>query len=189
MISIRQLLVAASAFILMAAVSSSALAQAQGGGQQRGQGRQRGQGGNFDPAQARERMMNALKERLGATDDEWKVLQPKIEKVMTAQRDSRGGGFGGRGNFGGRNRGNNNGQDQAQQNNNRPQSEVSKAAADLRAAIEDKSTPAEEINKKLAALREAREKARAELQAAQKELKEVLSARQEAVLVSSGMLE
>ncbi|HEY7115848.1 MAG TPA: hypothetical protein VH475_04625, partial [Tepidisphaeraceae bacterium] len=80
-------------------------------------------------------------------------------------------------------------QDQAQQNNNREQTAVAKAAAELRAAIDDKSTSPEDINKKLAALRDAREKARAELQAAQKELKDVLSARQEAVLVSSGMLE
>src|SRR5258705_7103323 len=55
------------------------------------------QRGNFDPAQARERFMTQIKERLGASDDEWKVLQPKLEKVMTAQRESRGGvgGFGG----------------------------------------------------------------------------------------------
>src|SRR5689334_16497116 len=53
---------------------------------------------NRDPAAFRERMMNGIKERMAATDDEWKVLQPKIEKVMTAQRNARGGGFGG---FGG----------------------------------------------------------------------------------------
>ena len=31
-------------------------------------------------------MMNSLKERLDAKDDEWQVLQPKLEKLMTAQR-------------------------------------------------------------------------------------------------------
>src|SRR4051812_47735368 len=54
--------------------------------------------GNFDPAQFREQMMNRMKEQLGSNDDEWKVLSPKIEKLMTAQRDARvgfGGGFGG----------------------------------------------------------------------------------------------
>src|SRR3982750_4338965 len=52
--------------------------------------------GNFDPAQMRERFMTSIKEQLKADDDEWKVLSPKIEKLMTAQRDSRagGGGFG-----------------------------------------------------------------------------------------------
>jgi multidrug efflux pump subunit AcrB len=134
----------------------------------------------FDPAQFRERMMNNIKERLGASDDEWKVISPKVEKVMTAQRDARGGGgfagFGGRGRRGG-------GGDQ------QPTTELGKASQDLRTALENKDTPADEIAKKLTALREAREKGRAQLQAAQKELKEILTQRQEAVLVNMGMLE
>jgi multidrug efflux pump subunit AcrB len=135
--------------------------------------------GQFDPAQFRERMMNNIKERLGASDDEWKVLEPKVEKVMTAQRDARaGGGFGG---FGGR-RGGGGGDQQ-------PTTEIGKASADLRTALENKDTPADEIAKKLAAFREARDKARAQLQASQKELKEILTQRQEAVLVNMGMLE
>src|SRR2546423_8606561 len=52
--------------------------------------------GNFDPAQMRERFMNSIKEQLKADDDEWKVLSPKIEKLMTVQRDTRGGGGFGR---------------------------------------------------------------------------------------------
>ena len=133
--------------------------------------------GNFDPAQMRERYMNSIKEQLKADDDEWKVLSPKIEKLMTAQRDARAGGFG----FG-RGRGGNNG-------DNQPQSAVAKASADLRTALENKDTAADEIAKKLASLREARDKARADLAATQKELKEVLTQRQEAVLVTMGMLE
>jgi hypothetical protein len=171
----------------MLGVSGAAMAQDQNGNRrQRGQdqqgqqGRQRG----GDPAQFREQMMNRYKERLGATDEEWKVLQPKIEKVMASQRDGRGGGSpGGRG---GRDRG---GDQQNAQRTDREQSAVSKAAAELRAAIEDKSTSADDITKKLAAYREAREKSRADRAAAQKELREVLSARQEAVLVSSGLLD
>src|SRR3954471_6899566 len=97
--------------LVMAGKAGAARAQDQqpGGQRQRGQRGQaqgqngqaqgqRGQRGNFDPAAMRERMLNGIKERLGATDEEWKVLQPKIEKVMTAQRDSRTtGGRGGRG--------------------------------------------------------------------------------------------
>jgi hypothetical protein len=133
--------------------------------------------GNFDPAQFREQMMNRMKEQLGSNDDEWKVLSPKIEKLMTAQRDARGGGgFGG----GGRRGGN---------NDNQPQSATAKASAELRTALENKDTPAAEIATKLTALREARDKARADLAAVQKELKEVLTQRQEAVLVTMGMLE
>jgi len=66
---------------------------------------------------------------------------------------------------------------------------VSKAAAELKAAVDDKSTPPAVLSQKLAALRDAKEKAKANAAAAQKELKEVLSARQEAVLVSMGMLD
>ena len=138
----------------------------------------------FDPAQFRERMMNNIKERLGASDDEWKVISPKVEKVMTAQRDSRaggGGGFGGPG--GGGRRGGGGGADQ------QPTTEVGKASADLRTALENKDTPADDIAKKLAAFREARDKGRAQLQASQKELKEILTQRQEAVMVNMGMLE
>jgi hypothetical protein len=138
----------------------------------------------FDPAQFRERMMNNIKERLGASDDEWKVISPKVEKVMTAQRDARGGGggFGGPGG-GGRRGGGGGGGDQ------QPTTETGKASADLRTALENKDTPADDIAKKLAAYREARDKGRAALQASQKELKEILTQRQEAVLVNMGMLE
>ena len=179
--------------LVMAGTAGSAFAQNQPGqqGRQRGQNGQNGQNGqgrqrgNFDPAAMRERMMNGIKERLGATDEEWKVLQPKIEKVMTAQRDSRGTGGFGRGGRGG-DRGGNNNTNAAPQGE---QSAVAKASADLRAALDDKSTSAEEITKRLTALRDAREKARADRAAAQKELKDVLSARQEAVLVNSGILD
>jgi hypothetical protein len=127
-------------------------------------------------------MMNNIKERLGASDDEWKVISPKVEKVMTAQRDARGGGGFGFGGRGGR-RGGGGGGDQ------QPTTETGKASADLQAALENKDTPADEIAKKLAAFREARDKGRAALQASQKELKEILTQRQEAVMVSMGMLE
>src|SRR5437667_10534878 len=51
--------------------------------------------GNFDPEQFRQRMMDNYKERLEVkSDDEWKIIQDRIEKVMTAQREARIGGFG-----------------------------------------------------------------------------------------------
>src|SRR5205814_10221636 len=80
---------------ILAMSAGSAFAQNQNNGQARGQG-QGGGRGNFDPAQMRERMMSRIKEQLGATDEEWKAIEPKVDKVMTAQRESRGGfGFGG----------------------------------------------------------------------------------------------
>jgi hypothetical protein len=139
--------------------------------------------GNFDPAQFRERRLTQIKEQLGATDEEWKVLSPKIEKVMIAQFAGFGGGRGGRGGPGGGGNGGGNNAD------NQPQTPVAKASADLRATLENKDAPADDIKAKLAALRDAREKVKADLQASQKELKEILTQRQEAVLVTNGMLE
>jgi hypothetical protein len=161
---------------ILAMSAGSAFAQNQNNGQARGQGR-----GNFDPAQMRERMMTRIKEQLGATDDEWKAIEPKVDKVMTAQRESRGGfGFGGFGRGGG---GGGGGADQ------QPTTAVGKASADLRTTLDSKDSAPETIAKKLATLREAREKARKDVADAQKELKEILTQRQEAVLVINGMLE
>jgi chromosome segregation ATPase len=177
-------------FLLLAGFSVSAFAQNQG--RNRGQGNnqgnnQGGQRGNFDPAQMRERYMTQLKEQLGSTDEEWKALSPKVEKVLNAQRDNRRGGGGNRGP--GRTRGSDT--NNTNQNNNPPQqlSEVSNAAEELRKTVADKGSTPEDITKKLTALREAREKAKNELTGAQKELRELLSARQEAILVTNGILD
>lgn len=166
---------------LMFAFGSLAMAQQGGGGGRgnRGGGQGGGPGGgNFDPAQMRQRMMDRMKEQLGATDDEWKVLLPKLEKVMEAQRNARGGAFGGMmGGRGGR------GGDQA------PTTTLGKAAQELRATLENKDAKADDIAAKLKAYRTARDEAQAELAKAQKDLKEVLTLRQEAQLTLSGTLE
>ena len=73
---------------LLAAICFQASAQQPPDGGGRG-------GGGFDPAQFRQRMMDGIKESLGASDEEWKALSPKVEKVMSAQRDGRSGGGGG----------------------------------------------------------------------------------------------
>jgi len=158
--------------VLLGALAAFSVAlaqdQAPGAGQPPDQGRR---GGNT------ERMMTAIKEQIGATDDDWKTLGPKVEKVMTLQRDVRGG-FGGRGGAGG-----GGGQPDA------AQSKVAQAQADLRAALEDKNVSGDDVAKKVTALRDARKKARAELEAAQKDLREGANARQEAVLVLNGLIE
>lgn len=143
--------------------------------------------GGFDPAQWRERMNKMMQEQLGATDDEWKVLSPKIEKVQTAQRDSFGGFgmFGRRGGPGGP-PGGPGGPGGA---GNQQPSKLAQAQTDLRTLLEKKDAGAQEISSKLTAYREAREKSRAEVQAAQKSLKELVTQRQEAVLVLMGVLE
>src|SRR3984957_11152301 len=48
-------------------------------------GRQRRQ---YDPAQARQQSLDRIKQALGASDDEFQALAPKIDKVMTLQRDA-----------------------------------------------------------------------------------------------------
>src|SRR5215208_6905495 len=93
------------------------------------------QRGNFDPAQFRERRMNQIKEQLGASDDEWKVIQPKVDKVMNAQRETFGGGRG----FGGRGGGGGGGGDQ------QPTTALGKASQDLRTTLEDKNAAPETI--------------------------------------------
>jgi hypothetical protein len=145
---------------------------AQGGG---GGGGGRGRG-NFDPAQWRQQMEQRMKDEMKVSDDEWKVLQPKIQKVQQLQFATRAGGFG-------RNRGGNGG------GGDRPASPVATASQDLRNTLDDKAATDEQIKAKLAALREAKTKAKEELAKAQSELREVVSVRQEAVLVRDGLLD
>ncbi|MBP7934375.1 MAG: hypothetical protein KA354_06970 [Phycisphaerae bacterium] len=178
-------------------VFSLALAQDPGrGGPGPGAGAAPGPGqppafGGFDPAQWRERMSKMMQDQLGASDDEWKVLYPKIEKVQTTQRESFGGfgmmGFGRR--PGGGPGGPGGGPGGPGGMGNQQLSKVAQAQTDLRALLDKKDAGATDIAGKLAAYREAREKARTEVQAAQKSLKELVTQRQEAVLVLMGVLE
>jgi len=157
-------------------------AQGQGQGQRGDRGNRGGGGpggGNFDPAQFRQRMLDNVKEQLGASDEEMQVLTPKLEKVFSTQRDVNGG-FGGGMRRGG---GGGGGGDQAQQ------TPVAKARQDLRTTLEDKNASPETIKAKVTAYRDARAKAQEDLKGAQADLKKVLTERQEAVLVSMGMLE
>jgi hypothetical protein len=157
----------------------------QQGGRQRG-GQQGGrQRGNFDPAQMQQRMADMMKERLEATDDEWKIIGPRLTKVMTLSMQSRGGGRGMMGMMGGR--GGRPGGDRGG-NQDRQLTGVALAADNLRKAV-DANASAEQLKAKLTALRKAREKSKAELAKAQLALKQVLSLKQECLLVIMGTLE
>ena len=176
--------------LLVMAAASPALAQAPGPG---------GPGGPPDFAEMRQRFLDRMKEMLGASDDEWKALQPKIEKVQQLQREASGmrGMFmmmfgpgpggpppggpggpggpppGGPGGFGG----------------DQPPSPVVQKMQDLRAALDNKDAKPEEIKAKLQALRDARTQAKADLTKAQDDLRDLLTTRQESVLVMMGILE
>ncbi len=154
----------------------------------------RGGRAGFDPARMREAMITAMKDQLGVNAEEWTVIQPKIDKLMTAQRDNmsgRGFNFRGGGSGGGRRDreaggGAGAGSPAA---DGQQQSPVQQASRELREALAKKETAPEQITAKLTALREARAKAREQLTAAQEDLRSVLTPRQEAVMVSTGMLE
>ena len=151
--------------------------------------------GQRDPAQMQQRMeqfrqqmADRMKQSLGATDEEWKALQPRIEKVQTLSRQARGGGMG----FmmmGGRRGGPGDRPQGDRPQSDRPQSEVEKKSEALQKVLDNKEAKVEEIKAALTALREARAKAKAELETAQKELREVVTVRQEAQLVTLGLLD
>jgi hypothetical protein len=193
------------ALVLSAAMPSVSIAQDQPEGGRRqggpggGPGGQGGGRGNFDPEQFRQRIAERMKEVLGANDEEWGVIQPKLEKVMTLQRQSAGGrgmgmlfggGRGGRGQGGGdRGQGGDRG-DRGPRGGpfGEDDSAVSQRSRELQQAVESNAS-SDELKTKLAALREARAKAREDLTKAQAELRELLTMKQEAALVMMGMLE
>lgn len=164
----------AVAIATAAMVAPTVMAQEAPGGdrQEQRQGGRR----NFDPAQMQQRMMDNIKEQLKPSEEDWQVLQPKVEALMTAQRNARAGGMGMRGGRGG---------DRGGQN----ETAVAAASRELRSALEDENTSEAAINERLKAYRAAREKADADLKAARDDLRDLVTPRQEAVLVMYGMLE
>jgi hypothetical protein len=170
----------------MLAVAGVALALGLSTGHVAAQGR-----GNFDPAQFKQRMMDRYKERLEVTSDaEWKIIEERIDKVMTAQREARIGGFGGFGGGGRRGGGNNGGTDAAAGGGgNRPNPfAADNANVDaLQKAVDGKAS-SDELKGKMAKLRDSLKEKEATLSKAQDDLRKVLSVRQEAIAVLAGLL-
>jgi hypothetical protein len=151
----------------------------------------RGPGGpggrrGFDPEAMQQRMMQMMQEQLGASDEEWKVIQPRLSEVMTLQQSANVGRRGMRGMFGRRGRGNRGGEEQTAEASTDP---VQKAAEELQQTLDKEAPSTTEIQNKLLALRGAREQAKQKLAAAQQKLRDVLSVKQEAQLVLMGMLD
>lgn len=162
-------------------------AQAAGGGGGGGRNRR-------DPAQMQAQRMERYREQLEIKgDDEWKLIQERIEKVLQAQRDSRIIGFGVGGFGGAARRGGAAGQADAGANPSggnragRQGTQSNPDVAALQAALDSKATP-EEIKQKLAKVRESLKVKEATLAKAQEDLRKVLSVRQEAVAVLLGLL-
>lgn len=151
---------------------------------------------NFNREDQQQRAMERYRTSLDVkSDDDWKKIEPLINKVLEAQRANfgfTGGGGGG----GGRRNGGGGGTDAANQNNGgrnrgggQPPSNPERDA--LQKALDEKA-PADEVKEKLAKYREARQareaKNQAALEAAQNDLRKALSPRQEAGAVLARLL-
>jgi hypothetical protein len=152
--------------------------------------------GDRSPEEFRQRMMERYREALEVkSDDEWKVIEPRIAKVTDARREmgpggfGRGGpgGFGRRGGDGGGTGGGTGGGGGGDDRRRTFGGEPNPDAEALQKAIESKAS-ADEIKAKLAKYRESRKAKEANLAKAQDELRKVLSVRQEAGAVLMGLL-
>lgn len=140
----------------------------------------------FDPAQFQQRIQELLRERLQVTsDDEWKVIQPRLQKVMDARRDSMMGGMGMMMLF----RGGGPGGPPPGDNQGGPRfgPQPSPAAVALQKAI-DSNASNDALKAALDKYLASRKAKQAALVAAQEDLRTVVTPRQEAVLTLMGML-
>ena len=150
-----------------------------------------------------------MKQALDVTDGQWKIIEPKLEKVkyykeqatvniglpfssnfVSSTSSPQAGGFGGgfQYQFGGG--GNITAIDSSFNNqSNQRQTQGEKICRELLVLIEDLNSPPEVIRQKTHELRQAREKAKKQLAQAQKELSDVLTLRQQARLVLMGLLD
>lgn len=149
------------------------------------------QRGGFNPEEMRARMTERVRELLDVkNEDEWKLIQTRLEKTQEAQREvrslsgdlrllfSRGGDQGG--DQGGERRPSRGGPGSFGGTPN-PDSEA------LSKAVQAKS-PTDELKQRLARVREARKAAEAKYEKAADDLRQVLTVRQEATLVAIGLL-
>ncbi len=178
----KKLALLAAALLAVGGLTSTASAQEQKGR------------GNFNPDEMRARMAERMRELLDVkNDDEWKLINARLEKAQEAQRETRalngdfrllfsrsgdqGGGTPG-GEQGGRTRGPGGSPFGGTPN---PDAEALSKAVTTKA-------PSDELKQKLDRFREARKAAEAKYEKAADDLRQVLTVRQEAVLVAVGLL-
>jgi len=154
------------------------------------QQRMMGMGMGMDPQQMQQMLMDNLRTALVVTnDDEWKIIEERLSKVLQVRMDTMRSSMGGmRMMFGGARGGGPGGPGGGPPGGFGGMGQSSPEADALQKAI-DNNAPAAQLTDALEKFREARKRKQAELAAAQKELSDVLTPRQEAVLVSMGMLE
>jgi chromosome segregation ATPase len=151
--------------------------------------------------QVEKQRQKQLQEELGATDEEWKALAPKIEKVMTLSRlvgdDGGAGGMPGGmpgGMFGGMLGGGpgpmpGRAMFMGGADPNAKPAEIEKKSKTLQTLLDNKQAKPEDVTAALKAYRDARAKTKQDLAKAQQELRDLLTVRQEAQLVTMGILE
>ena len=131
-----------------------------------------------------------IRKALVVSDDEWKVLLPKIQAVQTAQKEVEHGARGGRGPARG-------GPDRGAPDREGPDhgaasvpatTPLQVAQTGLQNALAKQETTVAEYQSAMAAVRTARQKAAEALTKAQNVLIPLLTVRQEAVLVQLGIL-
>ncbi len=158
---------------------------------------------------AQEQETEAMKQALDVNEAQWKIIEPKLNKVKAYQEQAtvsiglpfsssfisstgspQGGGFGGgfQYQFGGSGNIMTSGPSLINQTNQR-QTQGEKICRELLVLIEDFNATPEAIRQKMLELQRARAKAKKQLAQAQKELREVLAFRQQARLVLIGLLD
>jgi len=154
-------------FILAAllALVGLALAQEDAGG------RRGGAPGDRESRAAQQ--MARYRAALGASDAEWKVLEPKIQLVLTRSREAQIG----RGMYG-----------RPGAASQTPETPLAKAAADLQKTLDNSQATQDQVKAKLAAVRAAQKQADDALAAARDSLRSSVNTRQEAQLVLLGLL-
>jgi len=137
----------------------------------------------MNPERIREMIAQRMKTTLAASDEEWAVMQPFIEKIQTLTRDLTGGGVGRMMMMGARQR------PMRQPENEEEETDLAKATRELQETLAKEDATADQITEKLDAYREAREAVKEELVEFQGALREIVTPRQEAQLTLMGILE
>jgi Spy/CpxP family protein refolding chaperone len=179
------LLTAAMAVTLC--TTGAAMAQNDNGGGGGGGGGRRG--GNFDPAQMQQRMMENIRDQMNVTNnEEWQVIETRVQKVMDARRDA-----GPAGNFGrlfrrrGGNEGDNGGGGGGRRGGGFFGGTPSPEQEALDKAVES-NAPADQVKAAMKKYRDSRKSKEAALEKAQADLKKILTVKQEAAALSLGLI-
>jgi|WetSurMetagenome_2_1015567.scaffolds.fasta_scaffold656276_1 hypothetical protein len=186
--NLKNMLVTAGLATLMGLAGNSVMAQDNNPGP--GPGGGGGGGGrprNFDPAEMQQRMMENIRNEMSVTNnDEWKVIETRVQKVMDARREV---GVPGMGRMFGRRGGPPGGG--GDNNADRPRRGGFGAPSPEMEALQkaiDSNAPAEQVKAAMQKYRESRKAKEATLEKAQAELQKVLTVKQEAVAVSFGLV-